>query len=374
MKETLIDYFISLIKIDSESKNEKAIAIKIAEDLRYLGAEVTFDNAHEKTGGNIGNLYSYFPGTIDKKPILFCAHMDTVVPGNGIKPQITDDKITTDGTTILGADDKSGIAEIVWAIKEINESKEDHAPIEVLFTISEEIGLLGAKLVDLTNIKSEFGYALDSHKIGHAVTGAPSQNSMQFIIHGKESHAGAEPEFGISAIQIASEAISKMKLGRIDEETTCNIGIINGGTATNIIPKEVILKAEARSHNTEKLQNVTDDIKQILIETAEKYKLGDFQASVESIIQKEYPAFVIKNDDPCILLAKKATENIGLPFSSGIGGGGSDANIFNFKGLKMAVVGSGMEAVHTVNEYIKLVDLKNGAKWVKEVIREYSKG
>ena len=373
MKETLVDYFISLIKIDSESKNEKAVAIKIAEDLRYLGAEVTFDNAHEKTGGNIGNLYGYFSGNIDKKPILFCAHMDTVVPGNGIKPQIKDDRITTDGTTILGADDKSGIAEVIWAIKEIKEAEEDHAPIEVLFTISEEIGLLGAKLVDLSNIKSEFGYALDSHKIGHVVTGAPSQNSMKFTIHGKESHAGAAPEFGVSAIQIASEAISKMKLGRIDEETTCNIGIIEGGTATNIIPKEIIIKAEARSHNSDKLQKVTDNIKQILIDTAAKYKLGDFQASVESIIQKEYPAFVLENNDPCILLAKKATENIGLPFKSGISGGGSDANIFNFKGLKMAVVGSGMEDVHTVNEYIKLVDLENGTKWVKEVIREYSK-
>ncbi len=373
MKETLIDYFISLIKIDSVSKNEKAVATKIAEDLRQLGAKVTFDNAHKKTGGNIGNLYGYFPGNINKKPILFCAHMDTVVPGNNIKPQITDDRITTDGTTILGADDKSGIAEIIWAIKEINDAKEDHAPIEVLFTISEEIGLLGAKLVDLSNIKSEFGYALDSHVIGHVVTGAPSQNSMQFTIHGKESHAGAAPEFGVSAIQIASEAISKMKLGRIDEETTCNIGTITGGTATNIIPKEVVLKAEARSHNTEKLQKVTDDIKQILIDTVAKYKLGDFQASVESVIQTEYPAFVLGIDDPCILLAKKATENLGLPFKSGISGGGSDANIFNFKGLKMAVVGSGMEDVHTVNEYIKLVDLENGFKWVKEVIREYSK-
>ncbi len=373
MKETLVDYFISLIKIDSESKNEKAVALKIAEDLRLLGAEVTFDNANEKTGGNIGNLFGCFHGNIDKKPILFCAHMDTVVPGNGIKPQIKDDRITSDGTTILGSDDKSGIAEIIWAIKELKEANEDHAPIEVLFTISEEIGLLGAKYFDLSKIKSDFGYALDSHEIGHAVTGAPSQNSMEFTIHGKESHAGAAPEFGVSAIQIAAEAISKMKLGKIDEETTCSIGTITGGTATNIIPKKVILKAEARSHNKEKLQKVTDDIKQILLDTAAKYKLGDFQASVESKIEMEYSAFVIEDNDPCILLAKKATENIGLPFKSGIGGGGSDANIFNYKGMKMAVVGSGMEDVHTVNEFIKLIDLKNGTKWVKEVIREYSK-
>ncbi len=374
MKDTLIDYFISLVQIDSESKNEKAVAHKIAEDLRDLGAEVTFDNAHKKTGGNVGNLYGYFNGNINKKPILFCAHMDTVVPGNGIKPQVTEDRIVTDGTTILGADDKSGIAEIIWAIKEILESDEDHAPIEVLFTISEEIGLLGAKLFDLSTIKSEFGYVLDSHEIGNLVSGAPAANRMKYIIHGKESHAGAAPEQGISAIQIASEAISKMTLGRIDKETTCSVGTITGGTATNIIPKEVVLKAEVRSHNEDKLKKITDDITAILIDTAAKYILGDFQASVESVIQKEYPAFVINENDQSMLLAKKANKNIGIPFKSEIGGGGSDANIFNFKGLEMAVVGSGMADVHTVNEYIKLVDLENGAKWVKEIIREYSKG
>ncbi|MCK5052117.1 MAG: M20/M25/M40 family metallo-hydrolase [Candidatus Cloacimonetes bacterium] len=374
MKETLVDYFISLIKIDSESKNEKAVALKIAEDLRYLGAKVTFDNAHEKTGGNIGNLYGYFSGNIDKKTILFCAHMDTVVPGNGIKPLIKDDRIVSDGSTILGADDKSGIAEIIWAIKEILESGEDHAPIEVLFTISEEIGLLGAKLFDLSNIKSEFGYVLDSHEIGNLVSGAPAANRMKYIIHGKESHAGVAPELGVSAIQIASEAISKMTLGRIDEETTCSVGTIKGGTATNIIPKEVVLKAEVRSHNEDKLQKITNHITQVLINTAAKYKLGDFQASVESVIQKEYPAFVLNNDNQSMLLAKKATSNLGIPFKSEIGGGGSDANIFNFNGLEMAVVGSGMANVHTVNEYIKLVDLENGTKWVKEIIREYSKG
>lgn len=374
MKETLVDYFLSLVTIDSESKNEKAVATKIADDLRSLGAEVSFDNANEKTGGNIGNLYAYFKGDIDIKPVLFCAHMDTVVPGNGIKPKVLEDRIVTDGTTVLGSDDKSGIAEIVWAIKEIMEADEKHAPIEVLLTISEEIGLLGAKLFDTSMIKSAFGYALDSHEIGHAVIGAPSQNSMQFTINGKESHAGAAPEHGVSAIQVAAEAISKMNLGRIDEETTCSIGTVEGGTATNIIPKKVVLKAEARSHNEDKLNKVTNDMKIALEEAAAKYKLGDFQASVESIIQKEYNSFRFKEDDECILLAKKATENIDLPFKNGIGGGGSDANIFNAKGLKMAVVGSGMEDVHTVNEYIKLIDLENGKRWVKEVIREYSKG
>ena len=259
MKQNVVDYFLELVQIDSESKNEKAVAEKLVEDLQKMGAEITFDRAHEQTGGNVGNLYAYFPGQIAKEPILFCAHMDTVVPGNSVKPQIKADRIVTDGKTVLGADDKSGIAEIIYGIKAIQDSGQAHAPIEALFTISEEIGLLGAKNLDYSLIKSKIGYALDSHEVGALTIGAPSQNSLKFIIHGKKSHAGAAPEEGVNAIQIAAEAITKMPMGRIDEETTCSIGIISGGSATNIVPDEVILKGEVRSHAPQKLKDITLD-------------------------------------------------------------------------------------------------------------------
>ncbi|MCF7858438.1 MAG: M20/M25/M40 family metallo-hydrolase [Candidatus Cloacimonetes bacterium] len=373
MKETLVEYFISLITIDSESKDEKAIAMKIADDLKSLGAEISFDNANEKIGSNVGNLYAYLSGDINKEPILFCTHLDTVVPGKGIKPIVKDDRIITDGTTILGADDKSGIAEVIWAVKQIKSANEKHAPIELLFTISEEIGLLGAKNIDHSKLKSKFGYALDSHEVGQLTIGAPSQNSMKFTIHGKESHAGGEPELGISAIQIAADAISKMKLGRIDDETTCNVGIIKGGTATNIIPKEVFIKAEARSHDPIKLQNTTDNIKNAFIKSVQKFKLADFRARVDSDIKLEYSSFKLDKNDKCVQLAEKASEKLGLTTNTVIGGGGSDANILNAQGLKIAIAGTGMNSVHTVNEYIKLKDLENGYLWVTEVIREYSK-
>ena len=372
MDKTITDFFISLVTINSESKNEKATALKLEEDLKKLGAKVQYDNAHEKTGGNVGNLYAYFTGNIEKPPILFCAHMDTVTPGNNIKPQIIDDKIFSNGSTILGADDKSGIAEIIWAIKEIRKNNEDHAPFEVLFTISEETGLLGAKHLDYSLIKSKIGYALDGHRVGQITVGAPSQNSMKYTIHGKESHAGVSPEQGINAIKIASEAIAAMPIGRIDEETTCNVGVIKGGTATNIIPNLVVIKAEARSHNEDKLKQVTEQMSDVLLKTAEKYKLDDFQAKVDIEIEKSYWAFKLKDDD-VILLAKKASENCGLEFKTNIGGGGSDVNIFNVHGLKMAVAGTGMEKVHTVDEYIAISDLENCVKWLKEVIREYSR-
>ena len=373
MKSTITDYFISLVTIDSESKFERDTAVQLEKDLKTLGAKVKYDNANEKTGGNIGNLYAYLEGSVNKEPILFCCHMDTVKPGNGIKPHIDNGVIKTDGTTILGSDDKSGIAEIIWAIKELKEIGEDHAPIEVLFTISEEIGLLGAKYLDYSMIKSKLGYALDSHKIGQIVVGAPSQNSMTYIVHGKEAHAGAEPERGVNAIKIASEAIANMKLGRIDEETTCNVGLISGGQATNIIPNKVIIEAEARSHNPQKLEKITNEMSEALIQTVEKYKAQGLRTSVDIKVENEYGSFRIQEDDPLVKLSEIACKNIGLIPETVVGGGGSDVNIFSTNGLKMAVAGSGMDRVHTVKEQIKISDLENGAKWVKEIIRVYSK-
>ena len=373
MKLNVIDYFISLVKIDSESKNEKAVAEQLAKDLQELGAEIKFDNANEKTGGNVGNLYGYFPGNIDKTPILFCAHMDTVVPGIGVKPQIKEDRIVSDGTTVLGADDKSGIAEIICGINEILSEGKDHAPIEVLFTISEEIGLLGAKHLDYSMIKSKIGYALDSHAVGELTIGAPSQNNLKITIHGKKSHAGAAPEEGVNAIQIAAKAIAKMPMGRIDEETTCNIGIINGGNATNIVPDCVKIQGEARSHNPEKLQKVTDQMVAAINDTVKDFKLGDFKATADINVETEYHAFLLSEDDPVVKLSNAACQNIGITPKTNVGGGGSDVNIFNKNGLKMAICGSGMENVHTVDEFIKLDSLTTGTAWVKAIIEEYSK-
>jgi len=373
MKTSIIEYFLQLISIDSESKQEHAVAMQLKEDLIELGAEITFDEAHMQTGGDVGNLYAFFPGTVKKDPLLFCAHMDTVTPGKGIKPQFDEGNIITDGTTVLGSDDKSGIAEILWAIKEIQESGEAHAPIEVLLTISEEIGLLGAKYLDYSLLKSKLGYALDGHHVGSVVVGAPSQNSMIYTITGKEAHAGVEPEKGLSAIQIAARAIDRMKLGRIDDETTCNIGIIKGGTATNIIPKEIELKAEVRSHDHTKLTKITEDITAALEEAVVHYTTAEFTPRLSSKIHTEYQNFLFTEDNEVVQLAKQASTAISLPFAATVGGGGSDANIFNQHGLQVVIAGTGMNNVHTVSEYIATEDLINGARWVKEIIRAYSR-
>jgi tripeptide aminopeptidase len=372
MQGTVTDYFLSLIKISSESRHEKNVSLKLTDDLLGMGFKPIFDAANKETGGDCGNLFVSIPGTISKPPLLLCSHMDTVAPGNDIKPVLQDGVIYSDGTTVLGSDDKSGIAEIMFAVKELEESGEPHAPIEILFTISEEIGLLGAKHFDYSLMKSKIGYALDAHHVGEFMVGAPSQNSLEFKIHGKEAHAGVEPEKGINAIQVAAEAISALKWGRVDFETTCNIGIINGGTATNVVPNMVHIRGEVRSHSMKKLTDITQQIVSVFQNTVDKYEVNGHKASLEAVVHNEYHSFFYENDDPVVQLAIKAAEKIGVPVRTVKGGGGSDANIFNGKGISVIAVGTGMDKVHTVEECISVSELENGTKWVKELIRIYS--
>ncbi|MCD4650167.1 MAG: M20/M25/M40 family metallo-hydrolase [Candidatus Cloacimonetes bacterium] len=368
----VVDYFIELVRIDSESRSEGAIAQKIAADVSSFGWKCEFDNASKYTGGDSGNLYIFIPGVVNKPPLMFSAHMDTVKPGKGVKPTIIDGYIRTDGTTILGADDKSGIAEILAAVYHLQEEKIPHVPLEIVFTVCEEIGLLGAKHVVLDRLKARMGFALDYHKVGTFLMGAPSQNTIEMVITGKEAHAGLEPEKGVSAIVVASHAISRLNLGRIDDETTCNIGIIKGGSATNIIPNEVYLKGEVRSHNPETLEEVTDNIVNTVRETVESHTVGDFTASVKITIKREYDSYRLPDEDPLCSLAAKSAQAIGESGNLGICGGGSDANYFNKIGIKTIVAGSGMNKVHTVDEEILVSELKDGQRWIEEVIRLYS--
>ncbi|MBC8525377.1 MAG: M20/M25/M40 family metallo-hydrolase [Candidatus Cloacimonetes bacterium] len=377
MKSRVVDYFISLVKIDSESKDELAMAQRMRDDLTAMGAEVVFDNAHVKTKGNVGNLLARFSGQIDKEPLLLCSHLDTVKPGKGIKPIVKDGKIFSDGSTILGADDKSGIVEIVEAIRRLQERQIAFAPIEVLLTISEEIGLFGGKNLDYSLLKAKTGYSLDSHRIGSVVIQAPTLNKFDIKVFGKESHSGACPERGISAIQIAAEAISKLKLGRIDEETTANIGIIKGGVARNIIPNEVTLEGEVRSHNIEKLEKITGAILNIFNETAQQYQVEVknqiYKSRVDSKVTNDFPALKIDKNEEVVKIALQAAENIGLEPKVEIGGGGSDSNIFYSHGLNIPILGTGMQDVHSLKENISISDLEKGTLWIMEIIKEYSK-
>src|SRR5581483_3173936 len=223
----MTEHFLKLVRIDSLSKKERAVALALREELEALGAQVEFDQAGEAVGGDVGNLIARLPGTdAARPPMLLSAHMDTVVPGEGIRPVVEGDRIRSDGTTILGGDDKSGIAIIMEVLRTLKDQNIPHGEIEVVFTICEEFGLVGAKNLDISKLKSKQGLVLDCDNVGFLFTRSPSSDRLEFKVHGLEAHAGVCPEQGISAIQIASEAISRMKLGRIDFETTANIGII----------------------------------------------------------------------------------------------------------------------------------------------------
>src|SRR5918997_4677257 len=273
-QERIKNLLLEFVQIDSVSRKERDVAERIKKYCEELGATVEIDDAGEKVGGNSGNVIARFKGTIpDAEPIMMSAHMDTVVPGEGVKPIVDGDIIRTDGTTVLGGDDKSGCAVIIETIRCLQEQNIPHAPIEAVFSICEEVGLLGAKHLDVSRIRSKYGIVFDSDDPGFLFTKGPSANHLEFKVHGLESHAGVAPESGISAIRIAAEAINNMKLGRIDEETTANIGVIHGGEATNIITNLVTLRGEARSLDDSKLEAQTRHIIECLEEAAARYEV-----------------------------------------------------------------------------------------------------
>jgi tripeptide aminopeptidase len=373
-RERLRQYLLDLVQIDSHSREEGQVAARIRADLEALGVEVTVDDAGEKVGGETGNVIARIKGTVpDAPPIFIAAHMDTVVPGKGVKPVIDGDIIRTDGTTVLGGDDKSGCAIIVECIRTLKERNIPHSDIDAVFTICEEVGLLGAKHLDLEGIRSRYGLVLDSDDIGYLFTKAPAADHMEFVVHGLESHAGVAPENGISAIQIAAEAIANMKLGRIDHETTANVGVIEGGAATNIIPNRVVLRAEARSHDDAKLDAQTEHMRQALRDAAAKRTVvvdGEtVTARVEDHVTREYHSMNVPDDSTIVQLVMKAAGNLNHQVKTLATGGGCDANVFNKRGLEVANLGTGMQAIHTVKEWLDVKDLYRSADVVLEILK-----
>ena len=364
-KERLKKIFIDLVQINSPSKKERLVADYVIDKLTSLGFDVEEDDAGEKIGGNAGNIIAFKKGSISNaKKIFFCSHMDTVEPTNGLNLVIDGDEIRTDGTTILGADDKAGIAAIFEGIESILERNIAHGDIQVIFDVSEEVGLLGAKEIDTSRIKTDMGYVFDTGlPVAGVTNSAPSHENIVVEIIGKAAHAGIEPEKGVSAIVAASKAIARMNLGRIDEETTSNIGRIEGGKARNIIPDYVIIKAEARSRNEEKLVAQVNHIKSIFEEEAAK--LG---AEVKFQSTREYSSFRWSVDDEIVKLAIAASNKIGLEPAFADGGGGSDANVFNSVGIPAVLIGLGYEGVHSSSERVKISNIAKAAELAAALI------
>jgi tripeptide aminopeptidase len=365
-EQRLVETFVTLVNFNTPPRQEKRASEWAAEYLRRIGFEVEWDDAGEKVGGNIGNLIAFKKGTVADAPgIFFSSHFDTVEPTPGLEVVIDGDIIRAASDTILGADDKCGVAPILEAMSLLHESGEAHGDIQLLLTICEEIGLVGAKMMDPSRIKAKYGFVLDSGPpLGAIVYTAPSQNSLRVRIEGRPSHAGASPEKGVSAIVAAANAISKMKLGRIDEDTTANVGTIQGGTARNVVPAEVTMICEARSRTQSKLDVQTAHMKEVF--EREAVAIGA-AALVE--VTEEYRAYTLDPTDPVLRIASEAAKVAGLEPSLRTSGGGADANIFNGYGIPTTVLACGMQKIHTHEEFCTISDMVKDARWVVEIVR-----
>jgi tripeptide aminopeptidase len=354
-QDRLLDTFVTLVRIDSPSGQEAEVGAELARRLRALDMKVRVEE--------IGNVLGRWQN--DGVPLLLSAHMDTVAPGTGIKPVVNDGVICSDGTTILGADDKSGVAVILEVLTVLHEQGRRPAA-EVVFSVAEETGLLGAKAVDVEWFRAREALVLDSGgPLNHIIYGAPSSDKVDATVHGRAAHAGSNPEDGINAIQIASQAIANMPLGRIDDETTSNIGIIRGGEAVNVVPDRVRIRGEARSHDETKLDAQIAAMRGALKDATAAHS----GARLELEIRRTYRAYRLAQDTALIQRIAAALAAMGEPAPEfRLSGGGSDANILNKRGVTAVPISTGMQSVHTNQESILLSGMVRCAELVMRLL------
>ncbi|HZD59566.1 MAG TPA: M20/M25/M40 family metallo-hydrolase [Anaerolineae bacterium] len=364
-RDRAVRIFENLASIYSPSHKERAIADYITSYVSTLGFLTYEDDAGKATGGNAGNIYVMIRGNADGPCILFAAHMDTVEPAYGVKPVIEDGIIRSNGTTILGADDKAGIAAMLELATVLSSTRIPHGPIHLAFTIAEEVGLEGAKQLNLDDKHIDFAYVLDADgRVGNINISAPFQDSFEVEYTGRAAHAGIAPETGINAIVAASKAINCMTLGRIDSETTANVGIIEGGRAGNIVPDKAKVFAEARSIRLDKLEAQSKHM-------AECFKVGadEVGAKVDIKHYRPYDGYLLSENDLVVRKVMEALTKLGIEPVLTQTGGGSDTNVFNSKGIQAVNLSMGAEQVHTEDEYLPVAELENVAKLLVELVR-----
>lgn len=368
-KKRVLVEFLELIAIPCSTHDERQIGDLLTKRLQELGGTVREDKAGEAIGGNCGNLVADFPATdgLESLPtVMLTAHMDCVEPCAGIHPVIEDGIIRSDSTTILGADDKAGVTAILEALRQLREHAIPHGPLQVVFTVAEENGVHGSQHLDSSLLHADMGFTLDTH--GHPGVmsyKAPGKNQIHIHIAGKAAHAGVEPENGINAIQAAGVLLADASQGRIDVETTCNIGRIAGGSATNVVADSCDIYYESRSRDTEKLERITQRI-------IDHFRLGEESTGckITAEVSPDYGPYEIAKDAPAIKAAARAAEKLGFPVELEESGGGSDANHFNTYGVPTVVLGVGMTNCHTKDEYIEEEDLYCAAAWALAIVME----
>lgn len=370
-KDRLVRTFLELVRIDSVSREEGALCRYLLAWCSGMGIEPFVDNAAQAVGGETGNLIGCYAGNRKAPALLLSAHMDTVEPGRKVRPVFDGGIFRSSGDTILGADDKCGIAIIMEALYCIDRENLPCGPLELVFSICEEIGLQGAKHLDYDRLTARKGYVLDTRNPEVIITRAPAANRIKLEIQGRAAHAGAEPEKGINAIELAAKAIAPLKLGRIDDETTCNIGIVEGGVAINIVPPTVVIQGEVRSHDRAKVQRVTDDVIQSFQRVVDDAR-GQGNASLPELrvdVQLDFDRLSIEDSHEVVKIARQAAGQLNRKLYTASSGGGSDANILARHGIIAGVLGTGCQKVHTVDEQVALDDMFRATELLVQIIR-----
>jgi tripeptide aminopeptidase len=348
--------FVELAALPSPPGEERAVADRVLDYLNALGLEAHEDEAGATVGSTIGNIYCRLEpnGSDSGEPLFFCAHLDTVPPEAAIEPVVGEDEVVRNGAgTILGADDKSAVAAMLEATARLVEDGREHSGVELLFTPKEEVGLLGAAAFDESRLAAKVGYVYDhAGPIGEIILGAPYQQKVDVRFHGRAAHAGMYPEDGRSAIAAAARAIADLRLGRLDEETSANVGRISGGTARNVVPEWCEFAAEARSHDEAKLADLIRE----LVETV-TFAASLEECEVETQVSGLSPGYRFRRDDRAVRIAAAGLERAGLEPSYILSGGGADANVFNERGLQCVNLANGMTDIHTPDERIAVADL-----------------
>jgi tripeptide aminopeptidase len=355
-RDRLVQTFLDLVRIDSPSGKEQAMAQRLVATLEELGGQAALDDH--------GNVIGSFEGV--GAPLLLSAHMDTVQPGEGIRPIVEGDSIRTDGTTVLGGDPKAGVSAILEALRSLREDGVSHRAVEVAFSRGEEIGLVGARHLDYERLRARQALVFDGEgSVANITSEAPSQVTIDLRVTGRAAHAGVEPEKGISAILIAAAFVAAFPQGRHDAETTGNVGLIQGGSARNAVPEEARVAAELRSRDKAKLAALRERVEQTVAELRRRNP----EATIDLDIHDEYGSYKLGPDDPVVRLASAALRQIGLQPQLLASGGGTDGNIFTVRGIESVVVGLGGEHFHTKQETLSIPNMLDAARFCEAVLR-----
>jgi tripeptide aminopeptidase len=372
-EQRLLDSFLEMVRIPSLSRKEDEFLAWLKRRFDELGFHYETDNASQAVGGEADNLVVYIPGNRPEAPtLMFSAHMDTVAPGEGIEPVVEGDRISSKGETILGADDKSGVAAILELARVIRERDIPRGDIELVFTICEEVGLQGARNLDRSLVNARYGFVLDGEDIHAATTKAPAAVRYEAVIRGRESHAGVAPEKGINAIALMAKAIAGMPNGRSDEETTCNIGVIEGGRGPNVVAPTARVIGEVRSRDNAKLEKLRDGIfdayRGVIRGVSVESNGKRYEAATEIKIINSYPNMNVPDDAYSVGLVRRVLEGWGREFRTVASGGGTDANLHNGAGIESIIIGTGMSAIHSADEHILLSDIAAAARLILGIV------